>query len=74
MSFLNSNVKLLDYKEQENVMFLNFNNYLFDTNDKVLEEVLYTISYSVFDNYDVNMVMFQVNGKPIKEISFNSIK
>ena len=74
MSFLNSNVKLLDYKEQENVMFLNFNNYLFDTNDKVLEEVLYTISYSIFDNYDVNMVMFQVNGKPIKEISFNSIK
>lgn len=69
MSFLHSNVQLLDYYEQENVMFLNFNDYLFDNNDKVLEEVLYSIAYSVFDNYDVNMVMFEVNNKNIKQIS-----
>ena len=73
MSFLNSNIKLLDYKEQENVMFLNFNDYLFDNNDKVLEEVLYTISYSVFDNYDVNQVMFQVNGKNIETIGLSEL-
>lgn len=69
MSFLHSNARLIDYKEQEGVMFLNFNDYLFDSDDKVLEEVLYTISYSVFDNYDVNMVMFEVNNKNIKQIS-----
>ena len=38
MSFLHSNVALLDYYEQENVLFLNFNDYLFDSDDKVLEK------------------------------------
>ena len=73
MSFLNNNTKLIDYKEQENVMFLNFNDYLFDGNKKVLEEVLYTISYSVFANYDVNQVMLQVNGKNIESIGINEL-
>ena len=50
-------------------MVLNFNDYLFDYNDKVLEEVLYSISYSVFDNYDVDMVMFEVNNKEVEHIS-----
>ena len=69
MSFLNSNIKLLEYREEDDIMYLNFNDYLFDGNDKVLEEVIYTISYSIFDNYDVNMVMFQVNGEDVKHIS-----
>lgn len=69
MSFLHSNVQLLDYYEQENVLFLNFNDYLFDNNDKVLEEVLYSIAYSVFDNYDVSMVMFEVNSEYVGEIA-----
>lgn len=73
MSFLHSNVKLLDYKEQENVMFLNFNDYLFDSNDKVLEEVIYTIAYSIFDNYDVNQVMLQVNGKNVDTVGVNDL-
>lgn len=73
MSFLNNNTKLLNYKEQENIMFLNFNDYLFDGNKKVLEEVIYAISYSVFDNYDVNQVMLQVNGKNIKSIGRNNL-
>ena len=68
MSFLNSRVKLLDYNIGNDVFFLNFNEFLFDSNDKVLEEVIYTISYSVFDNYDVGMVMFQVNGKEVNHV------
>ena len=71
MSFLHNNVELLDYYEQENVLFLNFNDYLFDHNDKVLEEVLYSISYSVFDNYDVSMVMFEVNNQYVGQVSRN---
>lgn len=74
MSFLNSNTKLINYREQENVMFLNFNKYLFDGNSKVMEEVLYTISYSVFDNYDVNQVMFQVDGKNINTVGRKDLK
>ena len=73
MSFLNSNVELLGYEEEGNVMFLNFNDYLFDGNDKLLEEVVYTISYSVFENYDVNMVMFEVNGEKVKYVSSNDL-
>ena len=53
-------------------MFLNFNDYLFDGNDKVLEEVLYSIAYSVFDNYDVSMVSFLVNGEIISHIDKNN--
>lgn len=69
MSFLHSQVELLDYYEQENVLFLNFNQFLFDSDDKVLEEVLYSISYSVFDNYDVSMVMFEVNDQYVGQVS-----
>ncbi len=63
MSFLNSNTKLLDYKEQENLMTVNFNNAIFDGDSKILEEVSYTLAYSVFDNYDVSQVIIQVDGK-----------
>ena len=68
MSFLNSNVKLIDYNVENEIFFLNFDDYLFDNNDKILEEVMYTISYSIFDNYDVNMVMFLVNGEEVNHI------
>ncbi len=72
MSFLNSNVSLLGYEEKNDIMFLNFNDYLFDGNDKILEEVLYSIAYSVFDNYDVSMVSFLVNGEIISHIDKNN--
>lgn len=68
MSFLNSNVRLLDYKEDNDIMYLNFNDYLFDGNDKILEEVLYSLAYSVFDNYNVSMVSFMVNGQKINYV------
>lgn len=73
MSFLNSNTKLLEYREEDEVMYLNFNDYLFDGNDKVLEEVIYSLAYSVFDNYNVNMVMFEVNSEQVGYISINDL-
>ncbi len=69
MSFLNSNAKLNSYSEKENVFFLDFNTNLYDSKDKVLEEVIYSISYSIFDNYDVGSVVFSVDGKNIKTVS-----
>lgn len=72
MSFLNSKIELLSYNEENNVMYLNFNDYLFDNNDKLLEEVIYTLSYSVFDNYDVDMVMFEVNNELVRSINKKS--
>lgn len=73
MSFLNSNTKLLEYWEEDNVMYLNFNDYLFDGNDKVLEEVIYSLAYSVFDNYKVDMVMFEVNSEKIGHVSIHDL-
>jgi len=46
-------------------MILNFNDALFDTTGKIKEEVLYTIGYSVFDNYDVNVISYQVDNKEV---------
>ena len=73
MSFLNSNTKLNSYKEQENLMTINFNNAIFDGNNKILEEVSYTLAYSVFDNYDVSEVIIQVDGKNISDISLKDL-
>ena len=74
MSFLNSKAKLLEYTIENDVLFLNFNEFLFDSNDKVLEEVIYSISYSVFDNYDVSMVMFEVNGDEVEHVFRGEVK
>ena len=67
MSYLNYNTKLLDYNLTENEIDLNFNEYLFDSNEnkKVLEEVIYSISYSVMDNYNVDKVNFFVNSEKV---------
>lgn len=67
MSYLNYNAKLLDYSFDDNELDLNFNEYLFDSaqNQKVLEEVIYSISYSIMDNYEVSKINFYVNNKEI---------
>lgn len=67
MSYLNYNTKLLDYNLNENEIDLNFNEYLFDSTENkiVLEEVIYSISYSVMDNYNVDKVNFFVNNEKV---------
>ncbi len=65
MSFLNQDTKLLDYRIEDNEMVLNFNDAIFTKENQVLEEVVYTISYSVFDNYDVDRLVLKVNGEEI---------
>lgn len=67
MSFLSSNVKLLNYEYIENQMKLEFNsNILSGLKDKkILEEVLYSISYSINDNYEVEKVSLYVDNEEI---------
>jgi len=67
MSFLNYNTKLIDYELKDDVLTLNFNEYLFEDEaaSKVLEEVIYSISLSIRENYDVKEVYFNVNNKEI---------
>lgn len=61
-SYLSEATKLLDYHYSNDVMVLNFNEAIFDANQKILEEVVYSIAGSVFANYDASSVVFQVNG------------
>ena len=68
ISPLNSKIKLLNYKEESNVFFLNFNEYLLDNNENMSTKIQDVIAYSVFDNYEVDMVMFEINGKEIRYI------
>ena len=67
MSYLNSNTKVLSVNEQDNIMTIDFNEYIFnDINNKdILEEVIYTISLSIYDNYSVDEVIFKVNNEEI---------
>lgn len=66
MSFLNNNVALIDYNLENDKLSLNFNNYIFnnDTNN-ILEEVIYTISLSIEDNYNIKDIAFLVNNEEI---------
>lgn len=67
MSFLNEDTKLLNSKINENTMVLEFNDAIFNSlNEKsILEEVVYTISLSIGDNYNVSEVLFQVGNEEI---------
>lgn len=74
MSFLNQDTELLDYKIQDNLMILNFNDSIFTDESQILEEVVYSIAYSVFDNYDVNEVVLQVNNQEIVKKTINMLE
>lgn len=72
ISLLNKNIKLLNYEIQNDSMILDFNNSIFMENNEILEEVIYSISYSVFANYDVENIIFKVNGENFIEKSLKS--
>ncbi len=76
MSFLNYNTKLIDYKIEDNKLFLNFNNCIYDdmNSKNILEEVIYSISLSVRDNYNVEEVVFSVDGNEITKSVIKNIE
>ena len=69
MSFLNVSAKLLNYELNDNILKLNFNNMLLNdvTNNNILEEVIYTIGLSIYDNIGVEEVIFLVEDEEIYE-------
>lgn len=69
ISYLNDNTKLINYREEGNVLYLNFNEYLVDSNESVSKDIMKTIAYSVFDNYNVNVVCFETNSKRVNMIT-----
>lgn len=75
ITLLDKNIKLVDYQINNDIMILNFNNSIFMEEDNIIEEVVYSISYSVFANYeDINEVVFRVNDKEIIKKSKKDIE
>lgn len=76
MSYLNSNVSLIDYALDDKNLTLNFNDGILNDNnsDKILEEVIYTISLSVMDNFEVEEVSILVNNEEIYKNSLKSLE
>ena len=68
-SYLSSKDNLEDYKVEEEVMKLTFNDKIFDSmyDKNILEEVVYTIGKSVKENYSVSKVIFYVDDKEVTE-------
>lgn len=75
-SFLNSNAELEEYKIEENVMHLTFNDKIFDDfkSKNILEEVKYTIGKSIEDNYDIEEVVFYVEGEEIAKTTVKTLE
>lgn len=75
MSYLDANVKLLDYEVIDKTIKLNFNDLILSdiTNNVILEEVMYTIGLSLCDELDLEEVIFIVNDKEISTFSLKSI-
>ncbi len=73
ISLLNKDVEVKKIEEQDKVMKIDFNNSIFNKNNKVSEEVIYTISYSIFDNYNVESVIYTVDDKELKTVNSSDL-
>lgn len=75
MSYLDNNVKLLDYELIDNKIKLNFNNLILSdiTSNIILEEVIYTIGLSLCNELDIEEVIFSVDNKEISTFSIKTI-
>ena len=75
MSYLDTNVKLLDYELTDNVIKLNFNDLILSdiTNNLILEEVMYTIGLSLCEELNIEDVVFKVNNREISTFSMKSL-
>ena len=71
MSYLDTNVKLLDYEIIDEKIKLNFNESILSdiTNNVILEEVMYTIGLSLCDELEIEKVIFEVDGNEISTFS-----
>lgn len=67
MSYLNANTNLINYDLDNDILKLNFDKYILNDSEsnKILEEVIYTISLSFLDNYNVREVDFLINDEEI---------
>lgn len=75
MSYLDANVKLLDYELKDKTIKLNFNDLILSdiADNVILEEVMYTIGLSLAQELNVEEVIFKVNNQEISTFSLKSL-
>ena len=75
-SYLNNDTKVLNNHIKDNTMYINFNENILNgiENNTILEEVIYTISLSINENYDIKNVFFDVNNKEIAKTTIKSLE
>ncbi len=75
MSYLNSNTEVNSVNVNGDVMEIIFNSYVFNDLDSkyILEEVIYTLSLSIKDNYDVEEIIFIVDNEEIYKSALKSL-
>lgn len=63
-SYIDNNLEIISHEINEDKMNLIFNEYILDKDKTVLlEEVKYAIAESIFDNYDVNEIVFNTKDR-----------
>lgn len=74
MSFMNHQVELINFNILDDKMILEFNDAIFNdfTEKDILEEVIYTISLSIQDNYDVDEIVISVENEEIYKKTLNN--
>ena len=74
MSFMNEDVKLISSNIEDKTMMLEFNSAILnDFNEmSILEEVIYTVTLSIKDNYDIEEVVFLVENEEIYKKTLNN--
>ena len=69
-SQINKQIKLMNYEINENNVLLDFNNVILQlfSNDKLKEEIEYSIAYSIYDTLNIKKIEILVNNTKIDEI------
>ena len=72
-SYISNDLLISSYEKTEDAMNLIFNDYIFESinSNNILEEVKYTISLSVIENYGVNEVIFNTSNNEKIEVFKN---
>ena len=69
ISYIDDKVKLKEYKEENDLIILKFNENFIGENKDLNKKIINQIALTIFENYDVNTVLFQENDEKIEYIT-----
>ena len=69
ISYMDDKVKLKEYKEENDLIILKFNENFIGENKDLNKKIINQIALTIFENYDVNTLLFQENDEKIEYIT-----